>query len=72
MVNVLRFRGKGDLSGLIDKAGKRSRRFAPVLAAPRNPENGGLARAPESCAACARDCSACEEKAEDVPMAAGK
>jgi predicted CoA-substrate-specific enzyme activase len=32
MVNVLRFRGSGDLSGLVDKAGSRTRRFgaAPV------------------------------------------
>jgi hypothetical protein len=27
MVNVLRFRGSGDLSGLVDKAGSRNRRF---------------------------------------------
>jgi predicted nucleotide-binding protein (sugar kinase/HSP70/actin superfamily) len=32
MVNVLRFRGKGDLSALVDTAGRRSRRFAPIVA----------------------------------------
>ncbi|MDR1971928.1 MAG: acyl-CoA dehydratase activase [Treponema sp.] len=30
MVNVLRFRGSGDLSGLVDQAGRRSRRFSPT------------------------------------------
>jgi predicted nucleotide-binding protein (sugar kinase/HSP70/actin superfamily) len=30
MVNVLRFRGSGDLSGLVDKAGSRTRRFTPT------------------------------------------
>ncbi|MDR1443321.1 MAG: acyl-CoA dehydratase activase-related protein, partial [Treponema sp.] len=30
MVNVLRFRGSGDLSGLVDKAGSRTRRFSPT------------------------------------------
>jgi predicted nucleotide-binding protein (sugar kinase/HSP70/actin superfamily) len=34
MVNVLRFRGSGDLSGLVDKAGSRSRRFSPTGALP--------------------------------------
>jgi predicted CoA-substrate-specific enzyme activase len=88
MVNVLRFRGKGDLSALVDKAGKRSRRFAPVLAA-RDQGKGGLAYdksacgesacSPDSCAGCAAfslgDCSAVGEKPEDdedEPMAAGK
>jgi hypothetical protein len=72
MVNVLRFRGKGDLSALVDKAGKRSRRFAPVLA--RNP--GDLACAPDSCAGCAAyglgDCPVAGERHEDEPLAAGK
>jgi predicted CoA-substrate-specific enzyme activase len=84
MVNVLRFRGKGDLSGLIDKAGKRSRRFAPVLAVPRD-NSGSFAYSPESCpaescavescAACALgDCPARVEKPddEDEPLVAGK
>ncbi|MDR2176458.1 MAG: acyl-CoA dehydratase activase [Treponema sp.] len=30
MVNVLRFRGSGDLSALVDKAGSRTRRFSPT------------------------------------------
>ena len=76
MVNVLRFRGKGDLSGLIDKAGKRSRRFAPVLAVSRdNPQDGGFACSSASCAVCASaDCPAAGEKPDDEeePFAAGK
>jgi hypothetical protein len=82
---VLRFRGKGDLSGLIDKAGKRNRRFAPVLAVPQAEEPraetpraglaGGFACSPDSCAGCAAyvDCPSREKPDdEDEPLAAGK
>jgi predicted nucleotide-binding protein (sugar kinase/HSP70/actin superfamily) len=34
MVNVLRFRGSGDLSALVDKAGSRTRRFSPTGSVP--------------------------------------
>ncbi|GHU52749.1 hypothetical protein FACS189496_3360 [Bacilli bacterium] len=30
MVNVLRFKGGNDLSGLVDKAGSRTKRFAAI------------------------------------------
>jgi hypothetical protein len=36
MVNVLRFRGNNDLSGLVDKAGSRNRRFTPTGAPPES------------------------------------
>jgi hypothetical protein len=39
MVNVLRFRGSGDLSGLVDKAGSRARRFSPTGAVPAGGKN---------------------------------
>ncbi|MDR0404082.1 MAG: acyl-CoA dehydratase activase [Treponema sp.] len=72
MVNVLRFRGRGDLSGLIDKAGKRSRRFVPVPAAPgAGPRDSASSRSPDSCAACAvEDCPG--KSGADEPLAAGK
>jgi hypothetical protein len=77
---VLRFRGKGDLSGLIDKAGKRNRRFAPVLAVPQAEEPraglaGGFACSPDSCAGCAAyvDCPSREKPDdEDEPLVSGK
>ncbi|MDR0670271.1 MAG: acyl-CoA dehydratase activase [Treponema sp.] len=39
MVNVLRFRGSGDLSALVDKAGSRVRRFSPTGAGPVGEKN---------------------------------
>jgi predicted nucleotide-binding protein (sugar kinase/HSP70/actin superfamily) len=57
MVNVLRFRGKGDLSALVDRAGKRSRRFAPVIA------GTGRGYGAAECAECDRDCAVCDLRA---------
>ncbi|MDR0731012.1 MAG: acyl-CoA dehydratase activase [Treponema sp.] len=39
MVNVLRFRGSGDLSALVDKAGSRTRRFSPTGVVPTGEKN---------------------------------
>ncbi|MDR2375473.1 MAG: acyl-CoA dehydratase activase [Treponema sp.] len=39
MVNVLRFRGSGDLSALVDKAGSRTRRFSPTGMVPAEEKN---------------------------------
>jgi predicted nucleotide-binding protein (sugar kinase/HSP70/actin superfamily) len=63
MVNVLRFKGRNDLSSLVDKAGARSRRFAAV----NGPECAGPS--PSSCAACEQPC---ERREEEEPLVAGK
>ncbi|MDR1506365.1 MAG: acyl-CoA dehydratase activase [Treponema sp.] len=67
MVNVLRFRGKGDISGLVDKAGKRSRRFAPVLVDAQGEGGPRTASCPEK-----EGCPSCGEKSGEERLAAGK
>jgi hypothetical protein len=72
MVNVLRFRGSGDLSGLVDKAGSRNRRFT----ATGSVADGNGSKAVDEIAAgkIARDgvagCAACE-MAASCEVAAG-
>jgi predicted CoA-substrate-specific enzyme activase len=50
MVNVLRFKGSNDLSGLVDRAGSHNRRFTPTGALPELRDAGP---ADASCASCA-------------------
>ncbi|MDR1586908.1 MAG: acyl-CoA dehydratase activase-related protein [Treponema sp.] len=82
MVNVLRFKGNSDLSGLVDKAGSHNRRFTPTGALPESdstlkavPASGGgavdsAAAASAACDSCAsrEGCSAAEG-AEDESQA---
>jgi predicted nucleotide-binding protein (sugar kinase/HSP70/actin superfamily) len=87
MVNVLRFRGSGDLSGLVDKAGSRNRRFtATGSVADGNGTKtvGSNIAVAETADGCANDeiaagCEACEAAAsceragrEREKVAAGK
>jgi hypothetical protein len=61
MVNVLRFKGNSDLSGLIDKAGSHNRRFD--IYGDGNGSGGGRmekeAEPAAACAVCAEDCNGC-------------
>jgi predicted CoA-substrate-specific enzyme activase len=71
MVNVLRFRGSGDLSGLVDKAGSRNRRFTATGAiADGNGGNfagGGFTGESAECASC----EACVSSETSVSSEAG-
>jgi predicted CoA-substrate-specific enzyme activase len=68
MVNVLRFRGSGDLSGLVDKAGSRNRRFTATGAVADG--NGG-SFADGNFADESAECASCEASASskaDIPF----
>ncbi|MDR2211207.1 MAG: acyl-CoA dehydratase activase [Spirochaetaceae bacterium] len=64
MVNVLRFRGSGDLSSLVDRAGKRLGHFAPV------PADSAEALSAASCGASACEICAvpCESRISPRPL----
>jgi hypothetical protein len=67
MVNVLRFKGGTDMSGLVDKAGSHNKRFSPA-GGPSPEDAAALAAALASgeCAACDTECAACGVAAECV------
>jgi hypothetical protein len=67
MVNVLRFKGSNDLSGLIDKAGSHNRRFNIYGDENGNGNDNGSghnrterkAELAGACAGCTEDCDGC-------------